>query len=553
MKTKLHSLFIMLALLAGVLQVAAQGTAFTYQGRLDNAGGPANGIYDMTYKLWSASSGGIQAGSTFTVTGTPVTNGLFTATIGFGTVFNGSSYWLELAVRTNGVGSYQTLLPRQEVTPAPYAITAENVDGAVPASQLSGTVPASALSGPYGNALTLNNAGNSYNGTFNGSVSGNGSGLTSLNASQLTTGTVPDARLGGNVALLNANQTFTGVNTFSGPGESLIINSGPISTSLFTGLSLQYYPTTGEGAIMSSYDDGYGYLTFYTKQGSGYPIVEQMQIDKFGGVAIDQQNYNNGVLNDGTTNGVGITFGTTSGEGIASQRTAGVDLYSLEFYTAFVNRMIIMNNGFVGIGTTNPAAQLEVDNAITSTTSPGIRSVSGDGNAGELSDGFYDAAGEFVGANGVIGVGTTNQFGSIGVVGIVGGFGYGVYGDSTTANGTGVYATSTGTGSALTIGSGAIHVSNTGTNATSTAAFIQVATAGNISGNLTTINNTLCNGDPNAILLVTPNLTPQGNNLQIYNNHPIGVYYSGSKWGIFEQDSAAMPVGATFNVLIIKN
>jgi hypothetical protein len=351
MKTKLHSFVIVLALFAGIHTAAAQGVGFTYQGRLDNAGGPANGTYDLTYKLWTLDSGGTQVGSTFTVPGTMITNGLFTATLDFGNVFNGSSYWLELGVRTNGAVLFQTLLPRQEVTPTPYAIAAENVLGLVPASQLSGALPAGLLTGTYSDPLNLNNVGNNFD--------GNGSGLTALNASQLSSGTVPDARLSANVALLNANQTFTGVNTFSGPGESLIINSGPISTSLFTGLSLQYY-TSGEGAIMSSYDDGYGYLTFYTKQGFGYPIVKQMQIDKFGGVAIDQQNYNNGVLNDGTTNGVGITFGTTSGEGIASQRTAGIDQYTLEFYTAFVNRMIIMNNGFVGIGTTNPAAQLDV-------------------------------------------------------------------------------------------------------------------------------------------------------------------------------------------------
>jgi hypothetical protein len=41
MKTYLQNLFIMLALLAGVHQTAAQGTAFTYQGRLDDGASPA--------------------------------------------------------------------------------------------------------------------------------------------------------------------------------------------------------------------------------------------------------------------------------------------------------------------------------------------------------------------------------------------------------------------------------------------------------------------------------------------------------------------------------
>jgi subtilase family serine protease len=47
MKTRLHSLFIALALLAGVHQVAAQGTAFTHQGRLNNSTNPATGTYDL--------------------------------------------------------------------------------------------------------------------------------------------------------------------------------------------------------------------------------------------------------------------------------------------------------------------------------------------------------------------------------------------------------------------------------------------------------------------------------------------------------------------------
>src|SRR6185503_12349836 len=69
-------------------------------------------------------------------------------------------------------------------------------------------VGSSQLSGAYANALSFLNPANSF--------SGNGAALTTLNASQLASGTVPDARLTANVARLNANQTFSGANTFSG-------------------------------------------------------------------------------------------------------------------------------------------------------------------------------------------------------------------------------------------------------------------------------------------------------------------------------------------------
>ena len=328
----------------------SQGTAFTYQGRLDRAGSPVTGLYDFTNALYNASSGGAQAGATVTLTAVPVTNGLFTVLLDFGGVFNGTTYWLQIGVRSNGVGSYAALSPRQELTPTPYAVTAENVNGLVSASQLTGTLPSGLLSGAYGNAVNLNNAGNSF--------SGNGAGLTGLNASSLGSGTVSDARLSPNVALLNSSQTFLKTNVFaSGGGAGRLVVSNlftAVDTNLFTGLSFQYDATFGEGALMSSFNDGTAYLSFYTKAGGGSPITKQMIIDRFGGVAIDQGNYNDGSLNQSSTNSAGLTFGVGSGEGIASKRTAGGNQWGLDFYTSFANRMSIANNGFVGIGRQTP-------------------------------------------------------------------------------------------------------------------------------------------------------------------------------------------------------
>jgi hypothetical protein len=153
----------------------SQGAAFTYQGRLDNGGSPVTGLYDFTNALYNASSGGAQVGSTVTLTAVPVTNGLFTVQLDFDGVFNGTAYWLQIGVCSNGVGSYVTLSPRQQLTPTPYAITAENVIGLVSASQLVGPLPGSLFTG--GGPYNLNNAGNSF--------TGNGAGLTGVNALSL--------------------------------------------------------------------------------------------------------------------------------------------------------------------------------------------------------------------------------------------------------------------------------------------------------------------------------------------------------------------------------
>ena len=136
----------MLAILNAPLSTLhAQGTAFTYQGRLSASGNPASGSYDFRFRLASDALGNNYVGSPVTTNAVPVANGLFTVALDFGGVFSGSSYWLEIDVRTNGAGGYAILSPLQPITPAPYAITAENLNGTVPVSQLSGTVPLAQL------------------------------------------------------------------------------------------------------------------------------------------------------------------------------------------------------------------------------------------------------------------------------------------------------------------------------------------------------------------------------------------------------------------------
>src|SRR5215831_7693752 len=85
-----------------------QGTAFTYQGRLNDGANPANGSYDLTFTLFATNSLGSPVAGPLTNTATALTNGLFTVTLDFGNQFPGDARWLEIGVCTNGNGAFVT-------------------------------------------------------------------------------------------------------------------------------------------------------------------------------------------------------------------------------------------------------------------------------------------------------------------------------------------------------------------------------------------------------------------------------------------------------------
>ena len=163
----------------------AQGTAFSYQGKLNAAGSPANGKYDLTFALFDGGSGAAQVGNTITNFNMGVTNGLFEVTLDFGSaIFAGSNLWLEVSVRTNGSGAFNKLTPRQQLSSVPYAVTAANV---------TGSVSSTSLAGGYSSSVAFTSPQNFFSGNF----TGDGDNLTNLNASRLAFGTVPLGRLVG--------------------------------------------------------------------------------------------------------------------------------------------------------------------------------------------------------------------------------------------------------------------------------------------------------------------------------------------------------------------
>ena len=223
MKTKLNRLIAALALLAlstlnpQLSTARAQGTAFIYQGRLNDGGAVASGNYDLRFALYDAGANGNQVGNLLTNSATTVSNGLFTVALDFGANFPGAARWLEIAARTNGSANFTTLAPRQPLTPTPYAITASDLTGTLPAGQLSGAVSSANLSGTYGNTVTFNNAGNSF--------TGNGAGLASVNAATL------GGLAAGNFWKTAGNSGTTAGLNFVGTADDQRVNYGPTTSA----------------------------------------------------------------------------------------------------------------------------------------------------------------------------------------------------------------------------------------------------------------------------------------------------------------------------------
>jgi hypothetical protein len=121
MKTRLIRLVCFLtALLALATLARAQGSAFTYQGRLAESGTPVSGVHDVEFRLFTTVSGAVQVGPALIAKDLALSNGLFTTTLDFGAaVFPGADRFLQIAVRPGAsTGAYTNLTPRQPITSA---------------------------------------------------------------------------------------------------------------------------------------------------------------------------------------------------------------------------------------------------------------------------------------------------------------------------------------------------------------------------------------------------------------------------------------------------
>lgn len=342
MRTYLRKLLVVATLIAinfHVLTTHAQGTVFTYQGRLLDGGSPANGFYDMQFVLYHSSNAVSQAGGPIYFYSLPVSNGLFTVPLNFGTApFSGASggnNWLDISVRVpGGDPTFTTLVPRTQLTAAPYAVTANNL-----------------APGTNANAVTFNNSQDTFNGTFTGSVNGNGSGITSLNATNISAGTLSDSRLSANVPLLNASQTFTGaINTFG----DITMNTSAYHHLTLTGGNSQGFLYGSYAALGDGIHLGYNY--YADAAGTGHIINSGGGTSRismgYGSIALLTGYVNGTPYNGLTISGPGVPVSITS-SGMAIGLNGNQNAQAAQAALDCWYNIIIRGNGYWSIGVTS--------------------------------------------------------------------------------------------------------------------------------------------------------------------------------------------------------
>lgn len=224
MRNLLRSFFAGLACLTASLNyAAAQGTtAFTYQGQLHDSGTNANGAYTMMFALFDAASNGNPIGNTNTVTPTLV-NGLFTVNLDFGNVFNGQLRYLDITI-TNG-GVMQTLSPRVQVMPTPYAQFAAVAAMVTNHAILNGQIATNAVATTniqnfaITTVLIATNAVTTIN-IQDGAVTNRNLSANAVNATNIASGQV--------------------VKNLNGLTDSVVLSAGANSTLFTNGNSLQF-------------------------------------------------------------------------------------------------------------------------------------------------------------------------------------------------------------------------------------------------------------------------------------------------------------------------
>lgn len=303
-------LLCLLPVLVACVSAHAQ-TSFTYQGRLDRAGSPEPGVFDLQFRLFDDPTAGTQIGSTICSDDVIVANdGTFTATLDFGQLTYLNPMHLEISVRPgldvacSDPRDYE-LLPRQPLTASPMAV----------------------------NAIRLN-------------------GLSSgffTNAANISSGILADARLSSNIPRLNSNNSYAGTAAFNS-FVTFFADAGFLGATNFQAPATFAFPATFSGQVTQSAPAAYS-----------VPVVRTLYLGAATGQPSENSSFNRTInFINGTVPGTVANFefpitipnaATIAGIIVYASDSSAASNYSITFQRSFINTGAVFT-----IASSNPVA-----------------------------------------------------------------------------------------------------------------------------------------------------------------------------------------------------
>ena len=390
----------------------AQTTAFSFQGKLSDGGIPANGSYDLQFRLYDSLAGGAQVGSSVGISGVIATGGIFSVELDFGAgAFDGGDRWLEIAVSPAGAGSFTTLSPRQRLGSSPYSIrslSSQVAETAIDSASLGGL--------PAGNFVNTTDPRLS---DARPPLPGSNDYVRNGDTSQTA-----DFNIGGSgkAEVFNANDRFeiAGVRVLSTPGSDNLFIGKDSGASNDTGLANVFLGHFAGNANTSGFANSFlgryagasnttGFFNTFVGHNSG-TANSSGELNTFIGVQAGQSN---------STGKYNSLFGASA----ASQNITGNNLTmlgydtrvgasDLQFATAIGSRALVGANDTIVLGKiagnyngeARPADRVVI---------PGDLNVAGSFSAGSFTATIFDAGSYFsIGGGRVLAnPGTRNIFG----------------------------------------------------------------------------------------------------------------------------------------------
>ena len=446
---------------ADVSTAEPMGRAWTYQGRLLDANGPPDGLYDFEFKLFDDSNTitGNQLGSTIYVDDLDVIDGYFTAVLDFNDpcAFNGEGRWLEIDARPgNSIdpNAFVTLSPRQKVTPTPYALYAKTAGNAPGGSGTTNRIAKFTGINTLGDSALYEH--NYYVGV--GTTNPRGMFDVDCDGGDIYLDTFGAKIYIGDVGGDGDETLFT-----VHDGSKFTFENGSVGIGTVNPLNdLHVYDSGGNAYVLTESDSGFAFFIADGNNNSGLTIKENGVIkanvywDTLRQLLSLTEGNNDRLVVKGENVGIGTSSPDAklevNGEilispdsqsklrigrySMASRNSyiSAIDAYQMHLQIENSTKMAIDTSGNVGIGTTNPGSRLDVKS--TGTTADIIRGTASDDsllfnvqengghgvayirdNAGSAKVQLYSNGNSyFTGGN--VGIGTTSPATKLHVVGM---------------------------------------------------------------------------------------------------------------------------------------